>query len=165
MWIKILCIEFILWRILITKINVWCCKYEKKMVKEVPINNHELLNIQACSFNVLRNRGHTQSLVVSWRYWIFPLISTRVSGYRHVILFIAVKYCQPMQWLTTKFPGYPYSETIVSRPWHWLYDKFCKCSFQDKFHKCSLHWWDFSTYSSHFVIVIFNTLKYPTCKD
>ena len=52
----------------------------------MPINNYDLLNIQACSFNVFWNSSRTQTLLVSCRYWVVPLISTRVSGYSHVIL-------------------------------------------------------------------------------
>ena len=50
------------------------------------MNNHGLLNIQACTFLMFWNRGCTQSLVVSCKYWVIPLISTRISGYRQVIL-------------------------------------------------------------------------------
>ena len=59
---------------------------KKNNVKYVPINNHELLNIQACSFHVVWNWGYTQSLVVSCKYWVVPLVSTRVSGYSQIIL-------------------------------------------------------------------------------
>ena len=69
------------------QVFVWCCKYHKKdSVKGVPINNnHGLLNLHACSFYALWNRDCTQSLVVSCKYWIVPLVSTRVSGYSQVI--------------------------------------------------------------------------------
>ena len=45
----------------------------------MPINNHELLNIQACSFRVFGNTRCTQSLMVSCKYWVVPMLSTRVS--------------------------------------------------------------------------------------
>ena len=56
-------------------------------VKDVPINNHEFLNIQACPFHVVWNKGYTQSLVVSckYMYWVVPLVPTRVSGYGQAI--------------------------------------------------------------------------------
>ena len=85
MWIKILCIEYMLWRILTTK-SVWCCKYAKNItVKYMPMNNHELLNTHACSFHVFWNMGCTQSLLFSCNR-IVPLISTRFSGHSQVIL-------------------------------------------------------------------------------
>ena len=47
MWIKILCIEFILWRILTTKSMFDAANMLKKLiVKDVPINYCKLLNIQ-----------------------------------------------------------------------------------------------------------------------
>ena len=55
-------------------------------VKDVPMNNYELLNIQACSFFMFWNWGCTESLVVSFKYWVVPLIPTRVSDYSQVIL-------------------------------------------------------------------------------
>ena len=58
----------------------------RKTVKDVPTNNYELLNIKACSFKVFGNLVSTQSLVVSCKYWLIPLISTRVSGYCQAIL-------------------------------------------------------------------------------
>ena len=54
----------------------------------MPTKNYELLNIQVCSPDVFWNRGRTQSLVVNCRYWVVPLISTRDSGYSHVILLV-----------------------------------------------------------------------------
>ena len=57
--------------------------------KVFPRNNFELLNIQACSFLMFWNRGCTQSLVVSCKYWVVPLIYTRVSCYSHVNLFLS----------------------------------------------------------------------------
>ena len=55
-------------------------------IKDVPMIIHELLNIKACSFHVLEWGLHTQSLVASCKYWVAPLISTRVSDYCQVIL-------------------------------------------------------------------------------
>ena len=52
----------------------------------MPINDYEFLNIQACSFHVVWNKGCTQSLVVSCKYWVVLLVYTRVSGYSQVIL-------------------------------------------------------------------------------
>ena len=49
-------------------------------VKDVPVTNYKLLNTQACSFNMVWNRGCTQSLVVRCRYWVVPLVFTKVSG-------------------------------------------------------------------------------------
>ena len=94
MWIKIPCIEYILWRILTTK---FMFDARKKMlnftVKNLlPINSYEFLNIQACSFRVFWNKGCTQSLVVSWKLWAVPLICTRVSGYSQVILLASILF-------------------------------------------------------------------------
>ena len=52
-------------------------------IKDVPIISYELLNIKACSFHVLERGLRTQSLVVSCKYWVAPLISTRglLSGH------------------------------------------------------------------------------------
>ena len=48
MWIKILCIEYILWGIpAIESANV-ANMVKTATVKDVPINNDALLNIQAC---------------------------------------------------------------------------------------------------------------------
>ena len=58
----------------------------KKTVNDVPMNNYELLNIQARQFIVFWDKGCTQSIVVSRKYWVVPLISTKVSGYSQVIL-------------------------------------------------------------------------------
>ena len=33
------------------------------------------------------NKGSAQPLVVTCKYWVVPLTSTRVSGYTHIILF------------------------------------------------------------------------------
>ena len=87
MEIKILCIEYLLWRILTTKSMFDVVNMLNKITaKCVPINNCELLNTQACSFDMFWNKGCTQSLVVSCIYWVVPLISNRASGYSEVIL-------------------------------------------------------------------------------
>ena len=87
LWIKILCIEYILWRILTTKCMFHFVIMLKRLtVKDVPINNYDLLNIQACSFNVFWNTPSTQSVVVSSKYWVVPLKSTGVSGHCQGIL-------------------------------------------------------------------------------
>ena len=63
-------------------VYVWCWKYHKKnSVKDMLMNNHELLNIQVCSFPVVWNKGCTQSLVVRCKYWVVSLVSTRISGH------------------------------------------------------------------------------------
>ena len=49
MWIKILCIAYIVWRILTTKSMFDVANMLKRIaVKYVQINKYELLNIQAC---------------------------------------------------------------------------------------------------------------------
>ena len=49
MWIKILCIEYILWGIPITESTFDVANMAKTAtVKDVPINNDALLNMQAC---------------------------------------------------------------------------------------------------------------------
>ena len=49
MWIKILCIEYILWRIATIESTFDVANMVKiATVKDVPINNDALLNIQAC---------------------------------------------------------------------------------------------------------------------
>ena len=86
-WIIIICIGYILWKIFTPKPMFDFANMQKTItVKDVPMNNYELLNIQACSFLMFWNRGCTQSPVVSCNYWVVPLISTRVSGYNQVIL-------------------------------------------------------------------------------
>ena len=51
-------IEYILWRILMTKSMFDVAKYAKKVtVKDVPINYYELLSIQACSFEMFWGQG------------------------------------------------------------------------------------------------------------
>ena len=89
MWIKVLFIEYILWRILTTKSMFVVANMLKKLaVRDVPMNDYKHLSIQACSFDIFWNRGCTQSLVVSCKYWVGPLISTRVPGYSQVILLL-----------------------------------------------------------------------------
>ena len=44
------------------------------------------INIQACSFLRIWTKSSTESPLLSCKYCIFPLISTRVSGYSQVIL-------------------------------------------------------------------------------
>ena len=49
MWIEILCIEYILWGIpTIESIFVVANMVKTATVKDVPIKNYALLNIQAC---------------------------------------------------------------------------------------------------------------------
>ena len=57
-------------------------------VQYIIVNFHELLNIQACSFIMFCNRLSIQSLLVSCKYWVVILISTRVSGYSQAILLL-----------------------------------------------------------------------------
>ena len=54
------------------------------------MNDYELLNLQACSFNMFYNSGCTQSLVVGCKYWVVPLISTRIWGYSLIILCVCI---------------------------------------------------------------------------
>ena len=72
MWIKIICIRYILWGNLITMSMFDVANIRKMSVKNLPINDYELLNIQAFSFHVVWNTACTQSLVVSCRYWVVP---------------------------------------------------------------------------------------------
>ena len=60
---------------------------KKNTVKDMPIDSYELLNTQTCSFHVFWNTGCTQYLVISCKYWVVPLIYTRVSGYMQFIIF------------------------------------------------------------------------------
>ena len=89
-WIKFLCIECILWRILTMKsmFDV-AVMLKRETVNDVPVNNYELLNIQACSFNMFWNMGSTQSLMVSCKYWVVPLMSIRVSDYGYEMMYKA----------------------------------------------------------------------------
>ena len=83
MCIKMLAIEYILWRILTTKSMFDVANMLKKLsVKDVPMNIYKLLNIPVCSFIMFWNWGFTQSLVVNCKYcWVVPVIFIRVSGY------------------------------------------------------------------------------------
>ena len=56
MWIKILCIEYILWGIPTIESTFDAANMVKTAtVKDVPINNDALLNIQACQIYVWEN--------------------------------------------------------------------------------------------------------------
>ena len=56
MWIKILCIEYILWGISTIESTFDVANMVKTAtVKDVPINNDALLNVQACEINVWKN--------------------------------------------------------------------------------------------------------------
>ena len=56
MWIKILCIEYILWGIPTIESTFYVANMVKTAtVKDVPINNDALLNIQACKMNLWEN--------------------------------------------------------------------------------------------------------------
>ena len=66
----------------------------KDSIKDLWINNNELLNIQACSFQVVLKRVCTQSLVVSCKCWVDPLVFTRISGYSQVILLAQLGHLQ-----------------------------------------------------------------------
>ena len=56
MWIKILCIEYILWEIPTIESTFDVANMVKTAtVKDVPINNDALLNIQACQIHVWEN--------------------------------------------------------------------------------------------------------------
>ena len=76
---------------------------KRNYCKDKPVNNHELLNIL-----VFGNTGCTQYPVVSCKYWVVPLISTRVSGYSQVILFDWMKYRK-----TSNISGTLVGNTIV----------------------------------------------------
>ena len=53
MWIKILCIEYILWGIPTIESTFDVANMMKTAtMKDVPINNDALLNVQACEINV-----------------------------------------------------------------------------------------------------------------
>ena len=93
MWIKIHCIEYILWRILTTKSIFECCNSAKKWtVKDVPANNYQVVNLQACSFiSYILEKGCTQYLVVRSKYWAVPLISARVSCYCQFHPFVTMR--------------------------------------------------------------------------
>ena len=65
MWIKNFCIEYIFQRILTTKSVFDVGNVLKKVtVKGLPMNNKQLLNIHACSFNVFWNPISSDKLQV-----------------------------------------------------------------------------------------------------
>ena len=81
------------------QVYVWFADMLKKQLSND--NDYEFLNTQACSFNEFWNRGCTHSLVASHRYWVVPLISTRFSGYSHIILLKlawGIKHDDVMTW-------------------------------------------------------------------
>ena len=81
MWIKILCIEYILWGMPTIESTFDVANMVKTAtVKDVPINNDALLNIQACWIDVWENGICSPNLVVSLISARVPLISTRVSA-------------------------------------------------------------------------------------
>ena len=88
------------------------------------INNYELLNKQARPFIVFWNMGCTQSLLVNFKYWIVPLISSRVSGYSHVILLSSVLTLTPhvlllLQCFAEKKSMH--SKLAIAAIWHHIY--------------------------------------------
>ena len=104
MWIKIICIEYILRRILTIKSMLDCVIMLKRLtVKDVPINNHGFLNIQTCSFNFFWNTPNTQSLVVSCKYWVVPWYPLELraigrvshwSSFPRILLIISQHWCR-----------------------------------------------------------------------
>ena len=85
MWIKILCIEYILWGIPTIESTFDVANMVKTAtVKDVPINNDALLNLQAC----LGKWYLIPYLVVPLISARVPLISTRVSAHCQAILFM-----------------------------------------------------------------------------
>ena len=66
MWIEILCIEYILWEIptIVSTFDV-ANMVKTVTVKDVPMNNDALLNMQACLFDVWENG-------ISSPIWYFP---------------------------------------------------------------------------------------------
>ena len=87
MWIKLICFDYSLWRILTTESMCDVVNILKVNGKDVPVDDYELLNIHACSFHIVWCTGWTQSLVVRCKYWVVPIVSTRASDYSQVILF------------------------------------------------------------------------------
>ena len=61
MRIEILCIEFILSRVVATKSMSNVTHMLKMNAKYVPMNDYKLLNVQACSFRMFWNRGCNKS--------------------------------------------------------------------------------------------------------
>ena len=60
MWIKIICIKYILWGIPTVESTFDVANMLKTAtVKDVPINNDALLNIQACLIHVWENSSCT----------------------------------------------------------------------------------------------------------
>ena len=56
MWIKILCIEYILWGVPIIESTIHVANMVKTAtLKDVSMNNDALLNIQACLIHVWEN--------------------------------------------------------------------------------------------------------------
>ena len=87
MWIKILCIEYILWRIYKTKSMFDVANMLINFtVENVPINIYELLNMQAFNVEFGCTPKHPNSsgklLVLT-----VPQISTRVSSYSQAMVF------------------------------------------------------------------------------
>ena len=89
MWLKILCIEYILWGIPTIESTFDVANMVKSAtVKDVPINNDVLLNIQACyvlnsCLGKLYLLSYLVVLLISARD---PPISTRVSAHCQAIL-------------------------------------------------------------------------------
>ena len=68
-WIGILCgLNFFAFNIFCEEYLQPCPNTVKMTVREVPINNYELLNIQDCSFLTFSNMDCTQSVMVSSKY-------------------------------------------------------------------------------------------------
>ena len=86
MWIKILCIGYILWRIPTIESTFDVADMMKTAtVKDVPIDNDALLNIQAVKF-MFGKMASAPLLVVPLISARVPLISTRVSAHCQAIL-------------------------------------------------------------------------------
>ena len=80
MWIKILCIEYILWVVPTIESTFDVANMVKTVaVKDVPLNNDALQNIQACQINVLEKWYHLLYLVVPQISARVPVISNKVS--------------------------------------------------------------------------------------
>ena len=89
MWIKIICIEYILWGIPTIESTFDVANMVKTAtVKDVPINNDALLNIQACYIHVWEKWHLVPYLVVPLISARVPLTSTRVSAHCQAILLI-----------------------------------------------------------------------------
>ena len=114
---KIICMEFNFVENAYSQVCVWCCNYAKKLsIKDVPINNYEILNRQACS--CFWNMSCTQSLVVSCKYWVIPLISTWVPGCSQVMLLetCVTRYLGQGQAVTS--PDYQWDVITWPCPWY-----------------------------------------------